>query len=82
MCVRFSVPGHTFELLSDVTVHVARVDSMQEIDVFVRVELRHLSLGRGFGSLRASGGIRWLSADGFELAYEYLHFLVEAVVHD
>lgn len=41
----------TFLLFSSVAVRILRVDAVQEVDVFIRVELRHLPLGRRFCSL-------------------------------
>lgn len=40
-----------FALLFGEVVHVVRRDALQEINIFVCVELRHLVLGSGFGAV-------------------------------
>lgn len=33
--------------------HILRIDSVQEVDIVIRVELRHFALGGGFRSLES-----------------------------
>ena len=42
----------TFMLFLDKRIHIVWRDTTKEIDVFVRMELGHLTLGGGFGSLK------------------------------
>lgn len=71
-------------LLLDVGIHISGVDATQEINVFVRVELRHLAFRRWFGTLMI--GERRYSMGLMERyrfkTHEYLHFLVQPVIHD
>ena len=41
----------TLQLFSNKRIHVDRSDLVKEFDILVRVELGHLALGGGFGSL-------------------------------
>lgn len=52
-------------------------DPIQKVNVFVGVELRHLSFGRGLCSLNHQH-----VPDIAVTTYENLHLLVQSVVHD
>lgn len=74
-------------LLLDERVHVTGVDAVQEVNIVVRVELRHLALRRRFGALYVQHKANKKSNCApiclcEKLAHEDLHFLVQPVVHD
>jgi hypothetical protein len=67
-------------LLLGETVHVVGRDLVQELDVLVGVELRHLVLGGWFGALVSRQS--QIQEQWEVLAYVDFHLGVEAVVHD
>lgn len=63
---------------------IVRVDAIEEVDVFVCMELCHFPLSSRFGSLEKSSAHGCHGSRGVVLlsAHKDLHLLIQPIVHD
>ena len=73
------IPDIVLALFLGEVVHVVGSDLVEEVDVLVRVELRHFEAGRRFRALQMS--VRTIGQCS-RATYVYLHLRVQVVVHD